>query len=179
MRIHENPDFHLLFTLAPILEETDTYSLARRQLSTGTFHVTHNGACKFGMALARDTLGKEMLMIGVPEIQSAMNTDENLFDILLRVRIHKVYLVRSDPALYFVIRLASCESGSSGRYAVRIPTQPILAATMSRFKKVVLCRTEKGVYSPSIHGGDTIELDTAVLRARDWETKPTLRGHAS
>lgn len=169
MEILETADFELLMTLVPYLQETELTSLQDFKVNTPTLHLTHGAAAKFGMYVAEDDFNGRYPIVGIPNFVCSSDSRRTLFDVLMRCKITKCYVVPKEAALFIVIKSIAAENETVSYYAIRIPCSPAKVNVAAISKKVMLCRMDNYEYQPNTGTLTNVMLEVVKLNSREWE----------
>ena len=171
MEITETPDFELLLTVLPYLQETDFTADNKFPVNTATLHLNHGAAARFGYYVEEDDFNGRFPIIGIPEIPSAIDSTRSIYDILMRCKLTKCYLVERESSIFIIIKSTPANGELTSYYAISIPATPTKVVAASKTKKLMLCRMKNFHFDPNEGEMNNIMLEVVKLKTREWESK--------
>tara|TARA_Y100001972_G_scaffold34560_1_gene42903 strand:- start:16314 stop:16856 length:543 start_codon:yes stop_codon:yes gene_type:complete len=179
MEIYRTPDIELLMCILPFLPELDYSSLGRYPDSSRSLNLSQGIACKFGLQWEGDFSNNAAAILGVPEVDSATNPDESLFDILLKLRLMKAYMVHGEAAIFIAIKPSLSGDSDAEFYAIRLPVSIQKTKQLSKAKAISLVRMKDRCKVEGAPTKNRIDLNLMIKEARVWEktTDQARSGH--
>lgn len=171
MLVYETPDFEMILSLLPYLPELSEGSLLPAPQSTRTLFLSQGLSSKFGLSwkVEKTSSGRLAARIGVPDIASATNYGQTIFDILLKLRLVKAYLVKGEAALFLAIKPALSEDAENAFYALRLPISLHKTRELMRANSIVLTRMGGAPAANERQSSNEIHVNLMYKNQRPWE----------
>lgn len=170
MEIYRTPDVELLMCILPFLPELDYTSIGRYPASTRSLNLSQGVTCKFGLLWEGDLTKTSVPLLGVPELPSATTPGESLFDILLKLRLMKAYMVNGEAAIFIAIKPALSDDLQADFYTIRLPVSIHKTKQLSKAKSISLVRMKDRSQVEGTPTKNRIDLNLMIKPTRVWET---------